>query len=306
MDESESYKSTGYPINEEEFKFETYSNYLNSIVGFMRTKYPNLETLFENIIFNSTRIQGFPACDMKILDRFLKIAWNTEYLVNVHNISDENLIRITNQWKPIQVYYAVYSCAEAFAYLIDGKKADGHKKCLTKISEFFIKTDFEPWNFAYAGIRGKDGSSHKAFNFRSDIVPAHNLKRSATYDSMIAKCLKAEHCNRVDDDFQKRKGSYKHSFDPGHTTIFHFLYRLRVKSNYKEADIFMAAAPKQKILDFSNNLSFIMQYSLILLEIHIIRKCGKKRFFEQVDEYLSLNENALVLKERVECYRKKI
>ena len=123
---------------------------------------------------------------------------------------------------------------------------------------------------------------------------------------MIARCLKVEHQHRIDDLFEKERGKFKYSFDPGNTGIIHFLYRLRVKSNYKDVEIFVSEAPKENIKGFSESLERIVLYTLTLLEIILIRKCRKRFVLGLADEYLNLNEKALELKKRTLFYQNEI
>lgn len=298
-----SYKTTGFPVRDEEIKFETYRFYLRCLVDFIDDTYGGFNNLSLAVLDYSKRFQRFKNFDKEWVERFLKIAWNTEYIANLNQQEDIELIRINNQWKPIQIYYAVYSAAEAFCYLLDGDKADSHRKCLTKVSSFLIKTKFVPWNFAYQGARGKTCRDHTPINFPAGTVPLHNLaRRSVNAADMIATCLKAEHYKRIDDEFRKQKGYYKYQFDPGYTTSLNFLYRLRIKSNYKEVDIFLAEAPDKMIVEFSDDLSKICFHTLLLLEVFIMAKVGPKEFLSMAEAFLKLNRRAENLTRRKKFY----
>jgi len=303
-----SYKTTGYPFKEEEFKFETYRFYLHCIMKYLTATYGDWQLFAGQAINIAGKFKKLPNCDNTHLERYLKIAWNTEYLACENQSSDVHIIRINNQWKPIQIYYAIYAAGETLSYLIDGSKSNGHKKCLRKLSDFFVNHGLSPWNYAYDGYRGKSNNSHFSVNFPQKLViPDSNLQRRGIQPiQMIAKCLKAEHYHRVDDDFQKRKGVYKYKFNPHYTTILHFLYRLRIKSNYKDADIFLAEAPYRIIQEFSNDLSNFCFWTLLLFEIYIIQKCTKSCFMQLFKNYEKINPNITKLKQRIEFYENNI
>lgn len=291
------------PRTDNEIKFETYRYYLHCIESCMRAQYGDWERFVKFLNERTKTMQGFANPDRDWVARFLKIAWNTEYLL-FEGPDDPELIRMNNQWKPIQAYYALYSCAEAAGYLIDGNKPDGHIKALRKISEYFVRQGFAPWCLSFCGCLGKDKELARANHFPADLQIPHNLSRTGIQPiQMVAKCLRAEHANRVDDLFEKGKGLYKYNFDPGHTTILHFMYRLRIKSNYKDVEIFLAQAPEKHIVGFNKSINVIVGWSMSYMEILIARKCKKRFLLELAGEYLALNKNAKHLKTRMDKYK---
>ena len=294
------------PQTDTEIKFETYRFYLQSICGAIHNEHRTSKQLGLECLRRTQRLQVLKNFDMDWIERWMKIAWNTEYLLSVGS-DDPELIRISNQWKPIQQYYAVYACTEAAAYVLDGEKADGHQKSLRKITAYFVQVGISPWNKAFKGSRGRKGNEHFAVNFPQDIIIPHNLQRVDVKPlEMIAKCLKAEHTHRIDELFQKRPGIYKYNFDPGYTGLFHFLYRLRVKSNYKDVEIFVTEAPEENIRSFSESLDIFCFCCLLYMEIILIRKCRKKCILDLGEKYLKLNSKACHLAERLELYRNNI
>ncbi|MBI3607040.1 MAG: hypothetical protein HY207_03630 [Nitrospirae bacterium] len=296
---------------EARIKFTTYLGYLRFFSQHLYDEYgTEWKSFAERCIAKSASTALCPNVDRKWLERFLKISWNTEFLL-FSGPREPELMRINNQWVPIQAYYAVYAAAEAFAYVLDGKKADGHIKTLRKVTEFFSRFKLSPWDKAYAGPRGRDAHSHQPLNFPPEVKPADsNLKRVGVRPlEMIATCLRAEHSNRIDEYKRKpgKGGPYRYEYDPGATGILHFLYRLRVKSNYKEVDIFV-----QENIDYSETQAFfdclheITVWTLTFLEIMIMRKVGKQMFLALGASYLELNSQAAALKDRLTFYQSKI
>lgn len=292
--------------SEIEIKFETYRYYLDSICRQIEDEYTAWRVFCKFCLKETTSLQGISGFDEAWVKRWMKIAWNTEYLMR-ENTEEYELIRFNNQWKPIQSYYTVYAASEAVAYVLDGKHADGHQKSMKKVMDYLSKTKLSPWNKAFKGAKGESGNDHKPVNFPADISIPHNLKRvDITPVEMIAKCLKVEHKHRIDDLFIKKKGQYKYSFNPGLTGLIHFLYRLRVKSNYKDVEIFISEAPPENIKSFSDSLEKIVLYTLTLLEIILIRKCKKKFILELAREYIKINKNADILIRRMKYYKNTI
>lgn len=270
----------------------------------MVVTYSDLSGLISFVGNATSSIQPLAALDPDEVESFLKIAWNTEYLLSI-NYGDPELVRISNQWLPIQAYYAVYSGMEAVSYAIDGNHAKSHSKALRKCSDYLTRLGISPWDKAYTGNRGKSKSAHLPLNFPASLALPHNLQRSGVDPiEMLARCLKAEHSHRIDSKWINKKSSncYKYEYDPGPTTILHFLYRLRIKSNYHEIDTFVSDAPQQHILQFSISLQLVASWTLTLFELILISRLGSQPVIDQGKKYLAINSSAANLSTRISEY----
>lgn len=289
-------------------KFETYRFYLQCFHDYLKDEYGGWKKFGRDCMKRTQCLKDMGMFDHTWIERWMKICWNTEYIMTTGgDKKDVELMRINNQWMPIQCYYAIYAAAEALAYAIDGNKADGHQKTLRKVTSFFVRNGLSPWNKAYEGSRGPKGRSHNPVNFPEGITIPHNLQRCGVSPiQMIAKCLKVEHSQRIDDLFKKKPGLCKCDFDPGYTGPFHFLYRLRVKSNYKDVETFVSGATGDSIKSFSTSIKRFCFWSLLYMEIVLIRKCHKDYFAELAGKYLKLNPRADRLKSRKGFYEANI
>ncbi len=210
-------KANGHSPEPDEIRFETYSNYLACIQGYMIESYGDWNQYAARCVVETARVQPRPNLDLSRIERLMKLAWNTEYLLSSGQTEPE-MVRINNQWTPIQCYYAVYSAAEALGYALDGQKSDGHSKTLRKMTAYFVKSAPTPWNLAYSGPHGKDKRQARPLNFPPDFKIAHNLQRRGVQPvGLIARCLKAEHSHRIDEKygFQPKAGRQpRSSIDP--------------------------------------------------------------------------------------------
>lgn len=281
-------------------KFDTYRNYLECLCEFLRQEYRTIQNFVQVAATHSQRLQGIGDFDANRVEPQLRIAWNTEYLLRM-DLGDIDLIRINNQWAPIQCYYAVYSAAEAFSYVLDGMPAAGHRTTLDKITNYFVKCGLPPWNFAYRGYLGKNRDSHMPVNFPAGLVVLHHLRRrNSEPHQIIAACLRAEHRHRVDDLWQRsRMQCHKYEYDPGVTGLLHFLYRLRLKSNYREIDAFVVSADDSSIRGFADSMHRICTWSLAYFEVLIGRKCKKRYLVDLMSHYLDINPNDEALRDRM-------
>jgi hypothetical protein len=241
------------------------------------------------------------------LKRFLSIAWSTELVATINDKQHPILLRVNNHWKPIQAYYAIYSLGEAVVYALENSSPESHAGCLTRLNNILVSSiKVLPWGLAYSGTTRLGFSSH---NFQ---VPTPTIsplqRRSIDNSSMIATILKEEHRHRIEDweppRRQGKKLKLKKDYDPGYTTIFNFLYRLRIKSNYKESEVFVVDAPDEKIKSFNGNLSAIINNTAILLEIILIKRLGFEVFSSMADNFIKENMIDSPLKKRMILYKK--
>ena len=298
------YWAIDVPETDEEVAFDVYENYLESIVEQIKANY---SIDFINSIATQTQtIKPNISLSVDYIKRFLFLGWNTECLVKINDaLPDVELLRINNQWKPIQVYYSIYSLCEATNYSLTSQKLESHSKCLKAMSEYLSKKPFSPWSYTFTGYLGnaKNPRTITPNNFSSGIIIPNSLKRSAISDEqVIACCLQAEHRNRISEYKKPKNGPLKYMYDPGHTSLLHFLYRLRIKSNYKNVGIFLAKAPDKKITNFSKNLTSVCTYTNTLFEIIINRRIGKKQMLNVMEEFAKKHKNTQPIKERLEKY----
>ena len=107
-------------------------------------------------------------------------------------------------------------------------------------------------------------------------LPSNLQMNDVIPHEFIATCLRAEHKHRIDENFVKRKGKFKKYYNPGLTSLLHFFYRLRIKSNYRDIDLFITASRDDIIMEFADSLKEIVFWFLLLSEIYLIRRFKKQ------------------------------
>lgn len=77
-------------------------------------------------------------------------------------------------------------------------------------------------------------------------------------------------------------------------TMFDYLYRLRVKANYNQADDFWEG-PKtdDDAAEFARSLVLITAASMLVHEVRVIGKIGPHLIFPEMDKFLSLGRDGL-------------
>lgn len=292
------------PRSDDQVRFDTYRFYLRSFASFLTDVHADWEMFGRAWASRVKQRPRMSTVDEDWLRRFLRLAWNTEHLLSI-DAPDVEMARVSNQWLPVQAYYAVYSAAEAFTYCLDGHKAEGHVKTLRKASDWLVHHGPEPWNLCYRGARGRGGNDANPVNFPPGLTLPSNLQRVGVQPiRMIGRCLKAEHSHRIDDSWRRGVGQKKYAFQPsGPTTLLHFLYRLRLKANYGDVDLFLVDASDSEIQGFGNHLREICFWTLMLFEIETRHRVGPPVFDRLAEDYLVGNAKATRLQMRMTCYR---
>lgn len=210
--------------------FTTYLNYLDAYRRSIRDLHGDWAGFLQASLVATRRVQGKRTNEAWV-ERYLPIAWNTEFLIHQAPKNDPSLLRIANHWLPVQAYYALYCAAEALGAVLDSVPPDGHRPTLRVVTEFMSKCGPAPWNITADGALGKSGNGSQIRNLAPGTRVPHNLSRRAEPLGMLAKCLKSEHRNRRDDDFRGREHHrcYKYEYAPTPTGFLHFMYRLRIK-----------------------------------------------------------------------------
>lgn len=300
---AEPYKNND-DLNDNIIGFNTYNYYLESIVKYMEDTYEYPDYFFWQVIDNANKLELLSTFDKHWVEKWLKLSWNTEFLLN-QNSEDVDIIRLNNHWAPILCYFSIYSSLEAFVYLINKNKANGHEKALKMGCNYFMQSGLSPWNLSFNGAQGRKGNKHLPHNFPTKVKFPNCLSRvNVKPIEMIGTCLKAEHKKRIDYKYKNSSGVYKYKINPGHTNIFHFLYRLRLRSNYDSVDLYISSASDHDIKNFSYSLRQICFWSLLYMETLMIRKVGKNYLTSLANDYLKLNSKADDINYRLNLYNK--
>ena len=283
-------------------RFRTYVNYLNAADSHYRSTYGNLETYYAACEAATRKLQGNRLLDVEYVRKHYKLGWNTEHLLYASRNDDADVQRLSNHWAPVQAYYSVYCASEATVYALCGQQFGSHSGALNQITDYVAKCNVTPWCWVATGALGKSRRDHRLENFPQNVVVPNNLQRQdVDPNGMLARCLLAEHKNRVDDKWQRGAGR-KYAFDPGDTGLLHFLYRLRVKANYDNVEMFLVDGGASDISAFPILLSRFAMLAMIYLETITMRRIKKRVLVGMAKDYLDRNNDAVMLKRRLDLY----
>jgi len=280
--------------SEYEYKFLTYLHYLTSLRNFLKDNCQDYQSFGQAIASsgNFRKIQGGHCQDIDLLKRVMRNAWFTEVQLNLPGSRPE-LITYSNHWAPVQLYYACFLSLRGF-FLSSGSNIDkNHIATLRTISS---EIERRPSLFLEPiSVMCKGDPEHKteqypnlpsgiSINRISSLSPS---ERVSFYDSycMFLRTTRNRQIETAVNEWKKKhrrkkigKEKRKCCVDglPS-TTIFDVLYRLRIRSNYADADLYL--------LNISNECDAVRLYecftgiawhTLFVFELIMTKYLGKR------------------------------
>jgi len=268
--------------------------------------------------------------DLSQVQTSLVNAWGTELLLAFGGqlASEEELLRLMNNWAVVQAYYVGYHAVQALLAARGQKRPESHPKTQAQFAALWADRTLQlpPWTLASCDggwcnpppQHAIDDSlsqwsrcdSHSCWSLaakalrttREEVVPerlsaARDRKRVAN-----RKAWREEEQRRV--DMGKRPHKEPDWPRPQLTaaekrevhgkvrsyTVLDYLYRLRIKTNYEDAGMFIEG-PEDHLSsrNVHNDLVAIAGCTLLVHELHIAAAVGRDQLLEWVDAWLGPN-----------------
>lgn len=297
------------PSNEE-IKFEVYTNYLWGLSYFLEQKYPRLENQISSI--DASKFTLDQNYDAKEFQKFLNNCWNSERLLNspTELNSGDYFIKYANHWSPVLSYYSIFLCFQALFISLGIGTILEHRSFLAKLSSLISKKKLSfiyPWDHLCWGCCGQ---KLEAFNFTVDCNEVANFSSLSNPafsndEVVIAKILRTtrhklelyyEEKWKRDKKILNKDGSPRKAYrkcdkqqvsdNIAKTSLLDFLYRLRIRSNYEDADIFFLGDRNDaSIKNYFSSLTSITTQLLFYVETMIKFTVGKKAFLDCISVF---------------------
>jgi hypothetical protein len=238
-----------------------------------------------------------------LYEKELRNAWFTEVALNIPTILDHpGLIPYSNHWATVMAYYVVHHGARAALAVRDGRlpARPGHDWLLRQMGDLASQRRVFPlpWGvlclghpgaWEYSGLPA--GADQESPSLLADFRPEHawpsfckalSTTRERAIDQAVGEWKRREKKKRIPKAERLRLAEAV----PG-STIFHFLFRLRLRSNYMDADAFATAIgmPNDAVL-FNQCLTNLVSSSMMVWETLICAMVG-------VNELLKLAKQAI-------------
>ena len=256
-------------------------------------------------------------------------AWGTELLLALGGqvATDEELLRLMNNWAVVQAYYTSYHAIQALLVARGDARPESHPKTQGQFASLWAgrAIDLPPWTlgardggWCNLGSRQIDNSlnpwsscdSQSCWSLAAKAL--RTTREDAVRDRLRRARQRKESVNRKawDDEERARLGAGRRPRkEPNWSlprlnadeksqvhrkvrayTILDYLYRLRIKTNYQDAAMFIEG-PEDEITSrrVHEDLVAIAGCTLLAHELEIARIVGRDQMLRWADDWLGPN-----------------
>ena len=245
--------------------------------------------------------------DFNQVHKTLNNTWGIEALFKMENllIKEDDLIRLSNNWCIMQAYYIFYYTTQALAVLEGYNKPKTHSQVQRTFLKLWSNKHWilSPWCISY--------NENGFYNLPPEVSiddHIHSWKKvdDKTALNLFCKALRTTREEFIEEALKKRRQKHARKGQAKivrltqkqkkqtqvrvrPTTLISYLYRLKRKTAYEQSSI-LATGPENiyQSEEFRDNLSSIIESTLLLTEMITLRIVGKDQFFswcEEWDEY---------------------
>jgi hypothetical protein len=287
-----------------QLSYRTYSNYIAASLKIIDTEHGDVEAV--GLVRNLGKLSEFKSLSRQSKDTtdvraFLTNAWFTELVLALplrHVTGDA--IRHANIWAPVQAYYALFAAARA-RFTASGQKQSPHRSLLSSLANLLSSSTWlpAPWSNICTGCTASRTTKVSGLPPSAEIgISGLSAPRTVSKSwGLIELCLRKTRearLNELNSDWKRRhnrknmfKAEKKDVADKAQpTTIFDFFYRLRIRSNYMDAESFaLGPGSADEARSFYENLTYLTSSSLLLVEALIAARIGLRAFIAMVDTF---------------------
>lgn len=284
--------------------FRTHLNYLTAIKhiasgGIEDDNYKSLELLASKV-YDSGCLKLDIEMELNIEDihHALNNAWGIEALYKMGNvfITEDDLIRLSNNWCIVQAYYILYYSTQALAITEGNTRPRTHAQVHRTFYTLFSKMPWiiSPWcvNFDENGFHNLPPGVYV-----DDHI--HSWKKVDEYSalSLFCKALRTTREEYISEALTKRRERHAKKKEISTvklteqqkmqtiarvrpTTLMSYLFRLKKRTNYEQSSV-LALGPQNEYQskEIRDNLSFIIESTLLVTEFIISRLIGEDSYY---------------------------
>ena len=284
-------------IEKAEIALATYHNYVLAWAYFTRQKYTE-EGAFNNKIRdnqNYNNITGGKAVTSELSDAFYRGKLTLRAMQSLSKPIKEypHLAISANYWLPVQSYYAVHGMGKAAASALGRTPSVGHRAFCNVFSEILVSYFPHPFNIRCIGnvVEGNfslenSNATIDEVNAISQLSPISTVEQS---EKIIAKSIKTTRSQGMLDIIDKERSRIRNKSARRNlkkieklecctgfkkpTSFCDFLYRLRLRANYHNPDMYVIAPRTiDAEIEYYGNLLYLTEVIVSGLDV-IIRRC---------------------------------
>lgn len=285
------------------YALRTYYCYVQAWAEKIKTLYGQPTKCFDNmktatqVLKSVQKLQGGRTLDKDIVAAYTRGNLTLKAMETFPIEEHRELAFTANLWLPVQAYYAVHGIGLATMLSLGQAPPKKHAHFKASFAGLVPKYFPAPLNSLCRG-----GPDDKEFNFDNLDTTAQKVKQQsnlsnpqyADLDCSLGKCLSTTRNRLLEILFGKERSS---NVRPGRrrrnlprskkqsisdklhaTTIIDFLYRMRIRSNYEEPDIYLFASKQQtdEAVRHYADLLFLTKAIVCSLSVVVRRKLGRQ------------------------------
>ena len=303
-----------FPSEKEEERsrrFTVHRNYLGSIELFLGNNYGYGDEQVANLVAAQralpavARVQRRAVTNVAELRRLLAISWASEMQLRLANVGGDAFLRYSNAWAPVQAYYAVYMSIHAYLATAGmGGLIDDHTRTLRTVVALVVERGLlpAPFDVTCSGcpdlherqINGMPAGSNPNDHFENlagptagDFYPRFAKMLETTRDNRLAR-LRKEWLRKNNRERMKaaEKRAMAERLHP--TSVFDYLWRLRIRSNYGDVSAFLlSGVADSNHSAFHTGLVSLVSTTCLLMQSLIVARVGPQAYADAIDEFTS-------------------
>lgn len=222
-------------------------------------------------------------------------------VARLNSTFDQALLTVTNQWKPIQAYYALYFLLTPIRMIKapDGfDTIDTHEKMLTFATHDLWASLPMPWRCRY------HVEQHRWYGF--PIPPEPRAKRGWNFELYVdpyenfAQFLRTTGDHKREEKWEKLKSRRlksgekrrkKKSILLNYVSFCDALWRFRRWANYLQAQALLEGQEEEPAKEFDSNLNLVLMCSMAVLERVLSAHLGSEFMRRAYDDYLKIGHS---------------
>ncbi len=303
-----------FPSDEEDERikrFRVHQNYVTSVDLFLSVLYGSNTERGVHLIDAQRALPAFdkinrrPLANERELRRLLAISWASELQLRIAAESGGAFLRYSNAWTPVHAYYAVYMTIHAwFSTLGLAGMLDDHTATLRTVVAQLVRRKLvpHPWDVSCAGH--PELGERKIDGLPLNATPDAHFEALAnpTIEDIyprLAKMLETTRRDRLarnrrewlkQNDRKSMRAAEKRVLAErlAPTTLFDYLWRLRVRSNYRDVSTFLMAGLEDASHEaFHRGVLAIAGATCLLIQSLIVAYVGPKPYADALDEFIA-------------------
>jgi len=233
----------------------------------------------------------------KRIRKLLFNAWNSEMVARLNSSFDLELLTVTNQWKPIQAYYALYFLLTPIRMIkAQGgfdRTVDTHESTLTFATDNLCSSLPMPWRCKYEVERREWQQFPTAPTSRAK--GGWNLTRNSDSYDHFAQFLRTTGDHKRDEKWSKiksrkprsgEKRQKKKNITLGYVSFWDAIWRFRRWANYLEAQALLEGQDAQGAAEFDKSMNLVLMCSMAVLERVLSAHLGNEFMLRAYGDYL--------------------